>query len=186
MYKICRTEQSTRRQRELENALLQLMCKRRYEDITVSDLCTTMQIPRKSFYRYFASKDGALYALIDHTLGDFYVSDFYGGMAKAGAEIDLERFFAFWYEKRTLLDALSASGLSGILMQRANSFAMGEGHMPRQFKRLEPEMREAAMAFAVSGLMSMILQWHSQKFRISSKEMSRLAISMLTHPLISK
>ncbi len=186
MYKICRTEQSTRRQREMENALLQLMCKRRYEEITVSDLCQTMQIPRKSFYRYFDSKDGALYALIDHCMSDFFAPEFGGGMSRGDGFIDLERFFGFWYEKRDLLDALSNSGLSGILLQRANSFAIGEGHMPRQLKKLEPEMQEIAMAFAVSGLLSVILHWHSQKFRVPAKEMSRMVISMLTHPLITK
>ena len=60
MYKICQTEQSTRRQRELEQGLLRLMLHKNYEDISVSDLCDHMQIPRKSFYRYFSSKDGAL------------------------------------------------------------------------------------------------------------------------------
>ena len=53
MYKICQTEQSNRRQRELEQGLLQLMLRRNYEDISVSDLCDHLQIPRKSFYRYF-------------------------------------------------------------------------------------------------------------------------------------
>ena len=60
MYKICQTEQSARRQRELEQGLLQLMLRKNYEDISVSDLCEHMALPRKSFYRYFSSKDGAL------------------------------------------------------------------------------------------------------------------------------
>ena len=58
MYKICQTEQSIRRQRELEQGLLRLMGKRNYEDLTVKDLCDEMALPRKSFYRYFSSKDG--------------------------------------------------------------------------------------------------------------------------------
>jgi len=52
--------------------LLQLMLRKNYEDISVSDLCDHLQIPRKAFYRYFTSKDGALYALIDHTLASFF------------------------------------------------------------------------------------------------------------------
>ena len=40
MYKICQTEQSTRRQRELEKGILQLMLRKNYEDISVSDLCS--------------------------------------------------------------------------------------------------------------------------------------------------
>ena len=71
MYKLCKTEQSAQRQRQLEEGLLAAMKTKRYEEITISDLCEQMDIPRKSFYRYFSSKDGALHALIDHTLLDF-------------------------------------------------------------------------------------------------------------------
>ena len=35
MYKRCITEQSARRQRELEQGLLEVMATRRYEDITI-------------------------------------------------------------------------------------------------------------------------------------------------------
>ena len=71
MYKMCKTEQSARRQRELELGLLEAMKTQRYEDISISELCGTLGIPRKTFYRYFDSKDGALYGMIDHTLLDY-------------------------------------------------------------------------------------------------------------------
>ena len=45
MYKICQTEQSTHRQRKLEQGLLQLMLHKNYEDISVSDLCEYMNVP---------------------------------------------------------------------------------------------------------------------------------------------
>ena len=56
MYKRCVTEQSARRQRELEAGLLSAMMSHQYEDSTISDLCDSMGIPRKSFYRYFPAK----------------------------------------------------------------------------------------------------------------------------------
>ncbi|MBR4410014.1 MAG: TetR/AcrR family transcriptional regulator, partial [Firmicutes bacterium] len=57
MYKTCVTQPAKQRQRELENGLLQIMLHHDYEAISVSDLCDTLQIPRKSFYRYFTNKD---------------------------------------------------------------------------------------------------------------------------------
>lgn len=186
MYKICRTEQSTRRQRELEQVLLSMMLKHQYDDISVNDLCQRMQIPRKSFYRYFASKEGALFALIDHTIDDFFQRPADNAGGKSMGIIDLERFFLFWYENRGLLDALQRSKLSGILVDRVNNFAIQEGHLPKQFKDLRPEEQVPAMAFAVCGLMSMLLSWHSQGFRISPKEMADLSIEMMTKPLLSK
>lgn len=184
MYKICQNEQSAKRQRELEKGLLMLMLKRNYEDISVSDLCEYMQIPRKSFYRYFTSKDGALFALLDHTLADFFDTPVPQNKTRGTAIGDLDLYFQFWYEQKQLLDALHRSSLSGFLVERANAFALREGHLPGQFKSWSPEIQGLAMSFAVCGLMSMILQWHRQNFLISPNEMTKLATSMLTNPLL--
>lgn len=184
MYKNCQTEQASKRQRELEAGLLQLMLRKNYEDITVSDLCEYMQIPRKSFYRYFASKDGALYALIDHTLADFFQMPVPDKKTRGNAIGDLDLYFTFWYQNRNLLDALQRSSLSGILVERATNFALQEGHFPKQFKRLRPEQQGLTMAFSVCGLMSMILQWHRQGFLISPDDMTRLVMDLLTTPLL--
>lgn len=185
MYKICQTEQSFRRQRELEKGLLQMMLRKKYEDISVSDLCESMQIPRKSFYRYFTSKDGALYALIDHTLADFFQMPVPDTKSRGNAVGDLDLYFVFWYQNRDLLDALARSSLSGILVERSTNFSLQEDHIPRQFKRFRPEIRGLAMAFSVCGLMSMILQWHRQGFLISPDEITRLAVDLLTAPLLN-
>ena len=39
MYKICHTEESSRRQRELEQGLLDLMASQAYAKITLTELC---------------------------------------------------------------------------------------------------------------------------------------------------
>lgn len=184
MYKICQSEQSSKRQRELENGLLQLMLKRRYEDITVSDLCDYMKIPRKSFYRYFSSKDGALFALLDHTMMDFQLSEPAGLPLGGTAPGDLERYFYFWYAHKDLLSALERSSLSGILVERATNFALQEKMMPRYMLSWEASYQGIAMSFAICGLMAMVIQWHHQKFRQSPEEMTRIATSMLTRPLL--
>ena len=182
MYKICQTEQSSKRQRELEQGLLQLMLKRRYEDISVMDLCAYLQSPRKSFYRYFSSKDGALYALLDHTMMDFEFSEKHGLSGSAPGELD--RYFLFWYENRQLLDALKRSSLSGILVERATNFALQERMMPRYMLSLDAQFQGIAISFAICGLMSMIIHWHDQGYLLTPSEMTQLATSLLTRPLL--
>ena len=76
MYKMCRTEASANRQRSLEQGLLDAMQVMDFAEISICDLCDQLEIPRKSFYRYFAGKEGALYALIDHTLFQLELKDF--------------------------------------------------------------------------------------------------------------
>ena len=186
MYKICRTDQSMRRQRELERGLLQLLQKQNYEDISVSDLCDHLQVPRKSFYRYFSSKDGALYALIDHTLTDFFQMPLSGGKPRSSGLDDLKLFFTFWHDNKHFLDALQRNGLSGILVERATTFALEEGFLPKKFKTVPQHLRETAMTFTVCGLMAMMFNWHRQGYQTSPDELTALAVELLTTPLLSK
>lgn len=186
MYKLCQSEKSYQRQRELERGLLKLMLKRDYADITVSEFCDFMDIPRKSFYRYFASKDGALYALIDHTIADFFETPLPATKSRGSALSDLDVYFIFWHRQKELLDALKRSSLTGILVERANNFALTGRHFPDQFTALSADTRTLAISFCVSGLMAMILYWHSQDFRLSPEEMTKCSLDILTHPLLRR
>ena len=188
MYKLCRTEQSTQRQRMLEAGLLAAMKTKRYEEITISDLCSQMDIPRKSFYRYFSSKDGALYALIDHTMMDFKHDPgiLFGNTMRDVAQ-DVLHFFTFWQQKRPLLDALERSGLSGVLVERAITQAQNEFVPPRN--PVKPEVRAMyyhTITFAVCGLMSMVTRWHRSDYAESAAEMAQIATTLLTRPLVGE
>ncbi len=183
MYKICKTEQSFARQRQIELGLLQLMKTKRYEEISISDLCQKLQIPRKSFYRYFSGKDGALFALLDHTMLEFYTEGLRGtGGTPLG---DLDQFFKFWYNHSQLLSALERSHLSGLLVERATDLARRERFIPKMMDRWQEDMQGMALSFVVCGLLTMVIQWHHQGYRISPEEMTALATSMLTKPLIN-
>lgn len=185
MYKMCKTEQSARRQRELELGLLEAMKTQRYEDISISELCGTLGIPRKTFYRYFDSKDGALYGLIDHTLLDYEGFNFgYLNSGKRTLQRELEQFFLFWLEKKDLLDVLHSSGLSGILIERAINFALTDTVMPRRFLPEDTEeMQKHITMFGVCGLLSMVLSWHVGGFTESTTQMARIAARLIGAPL---
>lgn len=187
MYKMCKTEQSAQRQRELEQGLLRTMLAHHYEEISVSDLCDQMGIPRKSFYRYFSSKDGALHALIDHTMLEF---ESFPNAIRPGEKRtyqgELERFFLFWKGQKTLLDALARSSLSSILVMRAIEMAKSDIGVPLRFVQREERLaREHAILFGVCGMMSMVLQWHHAGFDMDARKMAAIAVNLLTQPLFS-
>lgn len=183
MYKQCRTEQSAQRQRQIEFGLVEIMGNLRYEDITVSDLCEKLNVPRKTFYRYFSSKEGALYGLVDHTLTEYEISGT-GRTGKRTLQTELESFFAFWKTHGQLLDALQRSGLSGILIERAISYSVSEGGFPGRFLSGESvRVRKHLVRFAVCGLMTMMLQWHLDGYQESAAEMARIAGRLVTQPL---
>ncbi len=182
MYKICGTEQSIARQRQLEQGLLQVMLTGAYEDVSISDLCDRLQIPRKTFYRYFSSKEGALYALIDHTIMDFYAGGD-RGPETGTPRGDFQHFFEFWYEKRKLLDALSRNGLTDILSKRVMTLVQQEGLIQKNFFTGGEIGKEIMLSFALCGLMSMIFRWHEMGFPIPPAEMSQMAMRILSRPL---
>ncbi len=185
MYKLCKTEQSAARQRQLEEGLLKVMTVKRYDEISVSDLCDFLQIPRKSFYRYFSSKDGALHALIDHTLMGFEGFTVpYRRDNRRTLNGELEGFFQFWIQHKTLLDALARSGMSGVLIERSISHALSETVMPARFlPRDSKEMQKQITMFGVCGLMSMVLTWHHDGYPQSAADMARMAARLLEQPL---
>jgi len=107
MYKLCKTEQSTKRQREIENALLELMEKKPYGEITITEMCDKLCMPRKTFYRYFDGKEDTLYALIEHTMSEyqsFPATPNQEGKRRLMGEI--ENYYRFWICHKPLLDAL--------------------------------------------------------------------------------
>jgi len=185
MYKLCKTEQSAARQRQLEQGLLEAMKQKRYDEISISDLCDRMEIPRKSFYRYFSGKDGALQALIDHTLMEFadYTELYRQGKVRT-IQLDLESFFQFWIQRKDLLDVLARSGRSGILVNRAVAFALTDDVLPIRFLPDEERtMQQHITMFGVCGLMSMVLNWHDTGYAIPAQEMARVAVRMISRPL---
>ena len=187
MYKLCKTEQSAARQRQLEQGLLQVMQTKRYENISISELCDRLQVPRKSFYRYFSGKDGALAALLDHTLMEFSQSFPVSNRSRQNSAIaELERFFWFWHEKKTFMDALQRSGLSGMLVERSTSHAIQERMIPRFLNGLSSNVQGLAMTFCVSGLLAMVIQWHHGGYQESVEEMAKIASMMLMRPLITQ
>ena len=186
MYKQCRTEQSAARQRQLEQELLQVMLKRQYEEISVSDLCTEIGIPRKAFYRYFSGKDGALFSMIDRALMDFEIHSTSREMFEPETPRDyMEQVFVYWTEHQELLDALKKSNLSGLLIQRALDFSRNIDTIPRFMLITDRRLREYGTMFMVCGLMTMIVQWHDDGFSKSVAEMAELTMQLLTKPLFS-
>jgi len=183
MYKQCKTQSARQRQRELEYGLLEVMLHHQYENITVSDLCNFMEIPRKAFYRYFSNKDGALYALIDHALLDFV--DLFFSQGQTLNRNMAEDFFRHWYTKKDLLRALEQSNLSGLLVQRSLDLMKTRSeYLEIFFPFIAPESRSYVLIFLVSGLMSQLVQWERDHFSKSPKEMGQIAVHILTQSFL--
>ena len=176
MYKICHTEESSQRQRELEQGLLEAMLRQPYEKITLTDLCRQLHIPRKTFYRYFPTKDDCLLALIDHTLSDCNDIALKGwnGTGELDQNVQL-RFFSFWKAHQSLLDVIRDNGLRYLLLDRTTVIVdrMKENADSLGFARNQVEY------FIAYGLMTTVLRWHHYGFLSSPEEMAEVFGNLL-------
>ena len=185
MYKLCKTEQSTTRQREIEKILLDLMLKKHYDEISVSEICEAANMPRKSFYRYFDGKEGVKQSLLQHTMTDF--SAFQDGRRTKNMRTIHEEFedmFIFWKSKKDVLEAFDKSGLIGILVESATSYAMEEFYGIEKYMT-DSTVREKEMAyqFIISGMLAMTINWYRSGFVETVPNIARTATRIITKPL---
>ncbi len=180
MYKNCQTEYSAARQRRVEQQLLQELAQRHYEDISVSDLCQSTGISRKSFYRYFSGKQGVLDALLDHTIlqGDM---TFGVGFSENQSAV-LAVFFRYWKDNRAFLDILNRSGLLGSLVDRA-VLIYQDAYISQHFGNASEltGMPCYQIEFLISGLMRMMLRWYRDGFPLDEEQMAA-AIALFLGP----
>ena len=179
MYKICHIEDSSRRQRVLAAGLLDAMGKQPYAKITLTELCRQLEIPRKSFYRYFPTKDDCLLALIDHTLSDCNAVALTGWEGdRELKQVNLERFFSYWLAQKPFLDAVRENGFRYLLLDRTTVIvdAMKENKPATAFARDQVEY------FIAHGLMATVLRWHHFGFPSTPEEMALTFAEVLHSP----
>lgn len=178
MYRHCTTEDTVRRQRQLERCLLQAMEKKQYHDISVRELCQAAGISRMAFYQYFDTKDDALLALIDHTLQDFGSFDC--------AYSELERFAVYWQLNKSLLDVLHANQMDNFLTDRALRLVLDEDYDFRSRLRADhDDCGELILRFTVQGIISVVQTWHQSQYRQSTSQIASLLHRILLQPLMT-
>ena len=179
MYKYCATEESAQRQRQLERCLLELMLTENYSQITISQICDRAGISRKSFYRYFSSKEGCLYALLDHAIFDgatYYLPDHRTGHSN---RLIYERFFTYWKSNAPLLDALDRNNLALLLAERNLAYCAQEEQDFRFFFRDRADESSERTVFYISGVTGLLLTWHRGGYSKSVTQMAKILSDMI-------
>lgn len=171
MYKICHTEESSRRQRELEAGLLRTLKDKPYDKLTLTELCRNLDIPRKTFYRYFPTKEDCLLALIDHTLSDCNTRTLSGwGGGQELKKPHLLCFFRYWMQQYEFLDAVRDNDLCYLLLDRTTVIV-------DRMKEKESEdsfAMDQVAYFIAHGLMSTVIRWHHHGFPCPPEEMAEI------------
>lgn len=182
MYKICHTTESSQRQRELEAVLLSALQSQPYKKISLTGLCRQAEVPRKTFYRYFPTKDDCLLALIDHTLSDCNSIALQGWTGdRELRKLDLLRFFSYWQNQRLFLNGIRDNNFQYLLLERTTAIV----DKMKENLRSESFARDQAEYFIAHGLMASVLRWHHFGFPSTPEEMAEVIMQTLRCPNIS-
>ena len=178
MAKNCVTEKTARRQEWIEEGLLELMQHRTFDEITVTELCSHLQLSRRSFYRYFQDLEDVLESALDHVFEGMVMTE------RAPEQKELERNYEFWLAHRSVLDALHRSGMLDRLYEHTYRFTKSRNI--RQYLAPEDQTlwREASQ-FAISGSVALIIHWYQSGFRKTPSQMARLTHRMLFSPSLN-
>ncbi len=176
MYRHCNTEETVRRQRQLEQCLLDAMLTRPYEDISVALLCREARISRVAFYQYFDTKDDALDALLDHTLQEAMAFPF----PQTGDPQELHRFVRYWPQHPQLLRVLGQNRLESRLAQRCLALIRSEEPVwCRSLKRRAGECWELHLGLLVEGTCTVLFGWQRQGFHTAPDQVAQLICKVM-------
>lgn len=170
-------------------ALFHLLDKRDYAAITIQDIADEAKIGRRTFYRYFSSKDAVLtYAigLYMAGLGDYFKEN----LTDSPEEISF-CYFSYWEQNIDFLLRMQSAGLTYMISERfedsVHDIARRLQHVPSDRNRQSgPEYYEQykfAFGFRLAGYWKVTELWSQENPRRSPEEMSTIinAIMMEAH-----
>ena len=170
MYKICKTESTTKRQIEVETALYELLKKKDFEDITVTELCATVNMPRKTFYRYFDEKEDVINSLLDRIVLQY--GSFFNENKNRNYKNELEDFYRFWYDKKELLDILCKNRLMINLFECVSRFPINDIINVSKYLPDETEWtRKKIFEYTIFALLFQVINWYKEGYRSDISDM---------------
>ncbi|PLS08404.1 TetR/AcrR family transcriptional regulator [Neobacillus cucumis] len=165
MYKKQTNPSAIYSQQLIKNALLALMQKGAFKDISVSTLCNTAKVGRRTFYNNFETKEDVLSLIMDG-----YSEEFHELISHAAVS-GLELFFQFWYARKDFLYLLKKNQLLSLVEDNLLN-EMAQNLYKRYPKTIE---NEYFINIASKSLCSILFTWLDRDFKDSIDEIDSIA-----------
>lgn len=157
-------------QKWILESLLDLMNRKSYDEITVTEICKNAQLDRRTFYRNFKDKDDVMEFYIATLQSEFLATLKYvkvraiHSMAKAQ--------FDFWKEHLEFLLALHKNNiLMSLILKVTNEFIPT---IYTEFHEQIPSNFQYKSAFIIGGFCNILFHWLSTGAKESSDEIAKI------------
>lgn len=154
------------------DALLVLMSRKKYSEITVKELCQQANYSRKTFYDNFGEKDDLLKHLAETIAISFRLTD---------DQTNPLHFFRFWYEMQDLAAQLIENNLlSSVCTLSFDIYVslLRERNWNKIYGQFA-ENREYAFHFVAAGCYRMLYLWYCDGFQKTPEELAGLVDHIL-------
>ena len=166
-------------------ALLELMDEKEYGDITITEITKRAQLGRRTFYRYYKSKDQVLEHICNVLMQEFAERC----MKKAGQMYSLSSvtiaYFELWEEHIEFLNLLKQQHLLYFIQERIEVFvhnaAIMAGHVPQDDK-FDKKVYGSAWyeyIFKIAGFWRLTTEWCDEEPRKTPGEMAAIVVSII-------
>lgn len=172
----------------ITQALLTLLSKKNYHDITISQIADQSNISRRTFYRYFQTKDEVMKEISIKLMDDF-ANTILKNHAN-NLETVTEAYFEFWENKIDTLLLLKKAQVLHFIEDNLYALIVDvafkvkhipDAPMPEEQLRKEFEKYKYDFVFKISGFWHITLLWCEEIPRKSPKEMSKIVTRILNN-----
>lgn len=166
-------------------SLFQLIEYKDYNDITITQIVDKAGLARRTFYRYFKTKNQVIEYSVNLLMQDF-ANTILKNHSRTQSTI-IYSYFEFWSNHVDILKLLSKAHLlyfiEDNLLTLMYEVAIEVGHIPKELdaeKRIKIyEQYKFDFAFKLSGLWKVTILWVSESPQKSPSEISKIVTKLL-------
>ncbi len=162
----------------LQDALIELMKEKSFQDIQITELTARAQVSRPAFYLHFVSKEDLLLSHVDVIFDEFHAE-----ISKeiARGNIDRKQFslmlFQYWEQYAETLRMVIQAENPDILLERLKEYVgviMKEIAAKTRKPPIDPRLQGYIVGYVAGGAYMLLTQWISNKMPFSAEQMGLL------------
>lgn len=157
-------------------ALLLLLEQKKYDQITIKEICQQADLSRQTFYQMFTSKDEVIQYHFSTLFREFEKKC---NSSQNGTISHItQHFFSFFYEQRNFIQILVANHLTFLLEQQFEVY-LKEIALFRNINDKELH-GDYTTAYIAGALTQVLIHWFNHSFDLSVEQLSLLVTETIT------
>lgn len=168
--------------RWIMESLIELMNKKTFQEITISELTAHADLGRRTFYRNFTSKEDVLESYFKNLIQEFM--EYLSTHEILTPKICLYQIFRLCSDNKTFLTGLNKSKMLGFLLDEWNVLLPNIHEMMiDKIPNFPNQYNEVALAYTLSfntgGVWNVVSKWISSDMKQTPEEMTTIVMDLI-------